>query len=466
MDVKPTVLAIDDEEDFLQGVKEILGRWGFDVDTAMTGYEGLQRVSLYRYDLILLDIIMPLIGGLETLKRLKKIDREVPVIVLTGDGRIDSAVQAMKDGAYDYVTKPVDWEKLHVVIKNAMTVRQLRKEVTRLKNQLQTKYGYSNIIGHSAPMLEIYEALDRIIDSDVTVLIQGESGTGKELLARAIHFNGRRKDKPFVAVNCAAIPDTLLESELFGHERGSFTGAVSRRIGKFEQAHHGTIFLDEIGEMSKVTQSKILRVLQERRFERVGGTQSVSVDVRIISATNKNLEEEVRKGNFREDLFYRISVYPIMLPPLRSRKNDIPELVAYFLEKFNKKLRRKIKSVSDRALEYLMNYHWPGNVRELENVMERSMLNCTGSVLQPEHLPINLVAYSGNPHNDFLHVDFQKAISLTRKIPRWEEVEREVCRLALKLSNENISVAASQLGIGRTTLYRKLKKYNLPFRGV
>jgi len=464
MEIRPTILVIDDEEDFLENVSEILGRWGYEVDTAVTGYEGLQRISLYRYDLVLLDIIMPLINGLETLKRLKKIDRELPVIVLTGDGRIDTAVQAMKDGAYDYLTKPIDWDKLKVIVKNALTIRALTKEVSRLKSQLRTKYGYQNIIGHSAPMIEIYKALDRIIDSDVTVVIQGESGTGKELLARAIHFNGPRRDKPFIAVNCAAIPESLLESELFGHEKGSFTGAIAKRIGKFEQAHKGTIFLDEIGEMSKATQSKILRVLQEKRFERVGGTQSVSVNVRVISATNKNLEEEVKNGNFREDLFYRISVYPITLPPLRERKDDIPELVAYFLEKFNKKLRRKVKSISDRALEYLINYHWPGNVRELENVMERSILNCTGNTLLPEHLPITLVAYDNRSFGDSMRVDFHRAIALARDIPSWEEVEREICRLALKLSNANISVAASRLGIGRTTLYRKLKKYNLQFR--
>ncbi|HDZ10598.1 MAG TPA: sigma-54-dependent Fis family transcriptional regulator [Bacteroidetes bacterium] len=464
MEVKPTILVIDDEEDFLDNIRSILERWGYDVDTAVTGYEGLQRISLYHYDLVLLDIIMPLINGLETLKRLKKIDLELPVLVLTGDGRIDTAVLAMKAGAYDYVTKPIDWEKLKVMVKNAMTIRSLTKEVSRLKNQLHTKYGHQNIIGHSAPMLEIYRALDRIIDSDVTVVIQGESGTGKELLARAIHINGNRKDKPFVAVNCAAIPESLLESELFGHEKGSFTGAIAKRIGKFEQAHKGTIFLDEIGEMSKATQSKILRVLQEKRFERVGGIQPVSVDVRVISATNKNLDEEVKNGNFREDLFYRISVYPVTLPPLRERKDDIPELVAYFLGKFNKKLRRKVKSVSNRALEYLINYQWPGNVRELENVLERSILNCSGNILQAEHLPITLVAYDNRGYNDSMRVDFQRAIALARDIPSWEEVEREICRLALKLSNSNISVAASRLGIGRTTLYRKLKKYNLQFR--
>ncbi|RKY90158.1 hypothetical protein DRQ15_08055, partial [candidate division KSB1 bacterium] len=306
MELKPTILVVDDEEDFLNVVKDMIKKWDYDVDGALTGYEALQRMSLYHYDLVLLDIIMPLIDGLETLKRIRKITREVPVIVLTGDGRIDTAVEAMKIGAHDYITKPIDWNRLKIAVKNAISIRNLRKEISQLKTQLRNKDGYSNIIGHSAKMCEVYQALERVIDSDVTVIIRGESGTGKELLARAIHFNGPRRDHPFVVVNCAAIPESLLESELFGHEKGSFTGAIAKRIGKFVQAHTGTIFLDEIGELSKPTQAKILRVLQEKRFERIGGTQSVEVDVRVISATNKNLEEEVRRGNFREDLYYRI----------------------------------------------------------------------------------------------------------------------------------------------------------------
>ncbi|RKY87851.1 hypothetical protein DRQ11_05240 [candidate division KSB1 bacterium] len=461
MELKPTILVVDDEEDFLNVVKDMIKKWDYDVDGALTGYEALQRMSLYHYDLVLLDIIMPLIDGLETLKRIRKITREVPVIVLTGDGRIDTAVEAMKIGAHDYITKPIDWNRLKFAVKNAISIRNLRKEISQLKTQLRNKDGYSNIIGHSAKMCEVYQALERVIDSDVTVIIRGESGTGKELLARAIHFNGPRRDHPFVVVNCAAIPESLLESELFGHEKGSFTGAIAKRIGKFEQAHKGTIFLDEIGEMSKPTQAKILRVLQEKRFERIGGTQSVEVDVRVISATNKNLEEEVRRGNFREDLYYRISVYPITLPPLRERKEDIPELVAYFLDKFNRKLKRRIRSVSDRALECFLNYKWPGNIRELENILERSMLNCTGDTLLPEHLPITLTAFNSPALANGFAVDFTKAIALAREIPTWEEVEREVCRLALKLTNSNISEAALRLQIGRTTLYRKLKKYNI-----
>ena len=246
MEIKPTILVVDDEEEFLDCVKDILTKWNFEVDTALTGYEALQRMSLYHYDLIILDVIMPLINGLETLKRLKKLDRNIPIIILTADGRIDTAVQAMKSGAYDYITKPVDWDKLKIIVKNAMTVRSLRKEVVRLQNQLRSKYENANIVGNGQKMREVYQSLDRIIDSDVTVIIRGESGTGKELLARAVHFNGHRKNLPFVAVNCAAIPESLLESELFGHEKGSFTGAIAQRLGKFEQAPRGKLFLDEM----------------------------------------------------------------------------------------------------------------------------------------------------------------------------------------------------------------------------
>jgi len=464
MGYKPAVLIVDDEEDFLEMVKDLMTNWGYEADTAQTGLEALQKLSLYRYDVVILDIIMPLINGLETLRRIKRIDRELPVIVLTGDGRLETAVSAMKLGAYDYITKPVDWNKLRITLQNCLEMRNLHKEIARLKTQLKNTAGYDEIIGNSPKMQEVYRHLDRVIHSDVTVLIQGESGTGKELLARAIHYNGPRREYPFVAVNCAAIPETLLESELFGHEKGAFTGAVSRRIGKFEQAHMGTLFLDEIGEMSPATQVKILRVLQEKKFERIGGTRPIEVDVRIISATNKNLEDEVKKGRFRKDLYYRISVYPICIPPLRERREDIPALAVHFLNKFNKKLNKKIRKISHEALKYLMDYDWPGNVRELENVLERSMLNCNGDTLFAEHLPITIITGAEQDSKERSILDFRRALSLTRDIPRWEEVEKEICQLALRLSNKNISHAAQKLGIGRTTFYRKMKKYNIRVR--
>lgn len=458
-----TILAVDDESDFVQTLREILQKHKFHVDTACSGYEALQMLSLGQYDLVILDLSMPLISGIETLKRIKKIDPGLPIIILTGDSRVNKVVEAMKLGAYDYFPKPLEWEKLQISIKNALTTKRLRSEVNRLKSQLKDRYGFEQLIGHSGKMQDVFRSLERVVDTNVTVSVRGESGTGKELLARAIHFNSARKNKPFVVVNCAAIPESLLESELFGHERGSFTGAVSRRIGKFEQADGGTIFLDEIGDMPHSTQVKILRVLQERKFQRVGGTEMVEVDVRVISATNKNLEDEMKKGNFREDLYYRISVYPIYIPPLRKRKEDIPTLVAYFLEKFNNENRRKVKAVSPRTMDYLVNYDWPGNVRELENVLERSFLNSLDGVLLPEHLPITITSYKEDLKNSDTFFDLKKAVALTREITPLRELEKEVLKQALKLTNYNMSNAAAELGIGRTTLYRKLQKYRIRF---
>ncbi len=457
-----TILAVDDELEFLDTLADLLRRRGWFVDTASNGYEALEKVGLTGYSLVILDMFMPLIDGLATLRRIRKIDPALPVVVLTADGRVDTVVEAMKLGAYDYLQKPVDWTRLEVAVNNGLLTRELRGEVSRLRGQLQSRYGFTSMVGHSSKMQAVFRSVDRVIASDVSVMLRGESGTGKELLARAIHFNGPRKDGAFVAVNCAAIPDGLLESELFGHEKGAFTGAVARRIGKFEQADGGTIFLDEVGEMSPATQVKLLRVLQERQIERVGGSGPIDVDVRVISATNKDLEEELRKGRFREDLYYRLNVYPIFLPPLRERREDIPALVGQFLEKYSKRHGRQVRSISAQAMDYLVHYDWPGNVRELENVMERSLLNTTGTTLLPEHLPIFVISSRGGSHGNGQPIDLRTAVRLTREILPLREVEKEVLAHAVKLSNYNLSHAASVLGIGRTTLYRKLEKYNIP----
>ncbi len=459
-----SILVVDDEEEFVGVLSEILEKWGYQVQACGSGYEALQLLSLQPYDLVILDLCMPLISGIDTLKRIKRIDPGLPVIILTGDQRVPTVVEAMKLGAYDYFAKPIEWEKLQIAIKNALVTKSLRSEVTRLKGQLKDRYRFDNIIGNCSKMQEVFRCVERVLDSNVTVCIRGESGTGKELLAKAIHFNGPRRDRPFVAVNCAAIPESLLESELFGHERGAFTGAVARRIGKFEQANGGTLFLDEIGDMPFATQVKILRVLQERRFQRVGGNETVEVDVRVMSATNKNLEEEMRQGRFREDLYYRISVYPIFVPPLRKRVEDIPALAAFFLEKFNKENRRKVKAVAPRTLDYLMKYDWPGNVRELENVLERSFLNCSDGVLLPEHLPITITSHKADAHDGDSYIDLKKVVSLTKTITPLKELEKEVLAQALRLTNYNMSSAATELGIGRTTLYRKLQKYRIELR--
>ncbi len=459
-----SILAIDDETDFVDTVSAILTKHEYSVDTSCSGYEALQMLSIRTYDLVLLDLNMPLISGIDTLKRIQKIDPGLPVIILTGDSRVGTVVDAMKLGAYDFFPKPLDWEKLEIAIKNALITKELRGEVSRLKGQLKNKYSFDQIVGNSKSMQDVFRSLERVVETNVTVSIRGESGTGKELLARSIHFSGLRKQKPFVAVNCAAIPESLLESELFGHEKGAFTGAIARRVGKFEQADGGTLFLDEIGDMPHSTQVKILRVLQERRFQRVGGTETVEVDVRVISATNKNLEEEMKEGNFREDLYYRINVYPIFVPPLRKRREDIPALAGFFLEKYNQQYRKKIKAILPQTMDYLMNYEWPGNVREFENILERSFLHASNGVLAAEHLPITITSFKESLNSSDSFIDLKKVVSLTKQITPLKDLEKEVLQQALKLTNYNMSSAALELGIGRTTLYRKLEKYNIPLR--
>ena len=459
-----SILAVDDEADFVDALSSILTKHEYSVDTSCSGYEALQMLSIRPYDLVLLDLTMPLISGIDTLKRIQRIDPGLPVIILTGDSRVGTVVDAMKLGAYDFFPKPLDWERLEIAIKNALVTKELRGEVSRLQGQLKSKYSFKQIIGNSKSMQDVFRSLERVVEANVTVSIRGESGTGKELLARSIHFNGHRKQKAFVAVNCAAIPESLLESELFGHEKGAFTGAIARRAGKFEQADGGTLFLDEIGDMPHSTQVKILRVLQERQFQRVGGTETVEVDVRVISATNKNLEEEMKKGNFREDLYYRINVYPIFVPPLRKRREDIPALAAFFLGKYNKEYRRKVKSILPQTLDYLMNYEWPGNVRELENVLERSFLHASDGVLAAEHLPITITSFKEDLNSGDSFINLKKVVSLTRQITPLKDLEKEVLQQAIKLTNYNMSNAALELGIGRTTLYRKLEKYGITLR--
>ncbi|MCH8980463.1 sigma-54-dependent Fis family transcriptional regulator [candidate division KSB1 bacterium] len=459
-----SILAVDDEADFVDSLSSILTKHEYSVDTSCSGYEALQMLSIRPYDLVLLDLTMPLISGIDTLKRIQRIDPGLPVIILTGDSRVGTVVDAMKLGAYDFFPKPLDWERLEIAIKNALITKELRGEVSRLQGQLKSKYSFKQIIGNSKSMQDVFRSLERVVEANVTVSIRGESGTGKELLARSIHFNGLRKQKPFVAVNCAAIPESLLESELFGHEKGAFTGAIARRAGKFEQADGGTLFLDEIGDMPHSTQVKILRVLQERQFQRVGGTETVEVDVRVISATNKNLEEEMKKGNFREDLYYRINVYPIFVPPLRKRREDIPALAAFFLGKYNKEYRRKVKAILPQTLDYLMNYEWPGNVRELENVLERSFLHASDGVLAAEHLPITITSFKEDLNSGDSFINLKKVVSLTRQITPLKDLEKEVLQQAIKLTNYNMSNAALELGIGRTTLYRKLEKYGITLR--
>jgi DNA-binding NtrC family response regulator len=420
------------------------------VESAAHGDEALSKAKESMPDLIFMDLKMPGMDGIETLKQIKSHDHNLPIIMISGHGDIETAVEAMKAGAYDFITKPFEVNELLIKARNAIRNKLLLDEVGTLKFELEKKYQFENMIGKSSRMAKVFEGIENVLNSDVTVLIQGESGTGKELVSKAIHYNGFRKDKPFVVVNCGAIPETLLESELFGHEKGAFTGALERRMGKFEKADGGTIFLDEIGELSQATQVKLLRTLQEREVERVGGSERIRVDVRIISATNKDLKKEIAEGKFREDLYYRIAVFPIVLPPLLEHKEDIPLLIAHFLKIYNERTGKKINGVSEKAMNVLMSYTWPGNIRELENVIERAVVLVKDSVIQAEHLPREL--------RSALREGRGKG---SGEILSLEKVEEKTMREAIAATSGNVSQAARKLGIGRATFYRKAKKFGI-----
>ncbi|NOY78242.1 MAG: sigma-54-dependent Fis family transcriptional regulator [Calditrichaeota bacterium] len=449
------VLIVDDDVNIRKMIEINLKKDKmYDIISAANGESCLKIMHETIPDLVLLDIQMPGIDGIETLRRIKQENPKIPVVMMSAHGTIETAVKSMQLGAFDFITKPFSGDRLRLTVKNAIENSSLKAEVDRLRQELQERYQFKNIIGESGPMQEVFKAIKKVTDSNVTVLLQGESGTGKELIARAIHFESeKRRNKPFVAVNCSALPESLLESELFGHEKGSFTGASGRRIGKFEQADGGTIFLDEIGEMSPSTQVKILRVLQEREFERVGGNELIHVNVRVISATNKNLEEAIKKGEFREDLYYRLSVFPIVIPPLRERKEDIPLLAQYFISKYAQREEKDVQELSSDALELLTAYHWPGNVRELENAIERAVILASSEQILPKDLPANIRAIG----------EKKMAEPGTGPLNNWiEKLEEEALRKALLESEGNVSLTARKLGIGRATIYRKAKKYGLP----
>lgn len=451
---KYNILIVDDDRNICKMIEASLRKERkFNVKTVLNGEASLQAVRKDPPDLVLMDIQMPGIDGIETLKQIKQEDPNIPVVMMSAHGTIERAVKSMKLGAYDFMTKPFARDRLLVTVNNALMTSSLKREVAQLKSELKSKFHFDNIIGQSGAMQEIFRAIEKVVDSNVTVLIQGESGTGKELVARAIHYNSRtRANKAFVAVNCTALPESLLESELFGHEKGAFTGASGRRIGKFEQANGGTLFLDEIGLMTPTTQSKVLRVLQEREFERVGGNDLIKVDVRVISATNKDLEEAMKTIEFREDLYYRLSVFPIKLPSLRDRKEDIPLLSNHFLKKYNDQEAKEIEGISSDALDLLMAYNWPGNVRELENAIERAVVLATTKEIQARDLP-NAVRSLGE----------KRIYESDNTLASWiEKLEEDALRQALLECEGNISRTAKKLGIGRATIYRKAKKYGLP----
>jgi len=448
------ILVVDDDKNIGKLIKSILLlEKNYEVVNVINGEACLKFIEEQLPDLVIMDIQMPGIDGIEALKKIKEFDSRVPVVMMSAHGSIEKAVKSMKLGAYDFITKPLDQDRLLITVKNALMTSSLKQEVDDLKSELKQKYTFSNIVGQSGVMQEVFKSVEKVVNSNVTVLIQGESGTGKELIARAIHYHSKiRANKAFVAVNCTALPESLLESELFGHEKGSFTGASGRRIGRFEQANNGTIFLDEVGLMTPTTQAKVLRVLQEREFERVGGTDLIKVDVRVISATNRDLEDAMKKGEFREDLYYRISVFPIRLPSLRERKEDIPLLAAHFLKKYCDQENKQIEGISPEALELLMAYNWPGNVRELENAIERAVVLSNDDEITAKELP-SAVRSLGE----------KKLYETDNTLSSWiEKLEEEALRQALLENEGNISKTAKKLGIGRATIYRKAKKYGLP----
>ena len=444
------ILIIDDEKNMRWALGKALEKEGFEVLEAENGIEGLDKLQKNNPSLILLDLRMPKKDGMQTLKEIKEINTEIPVIILTAHGTMDLAIEAMKLGALDFLSKPFELEKVKIIIKNALNLWELKDQVSYLKEELRVNTG-QRIIGSSKKMKDIMEMVDRVAKTNANILILGESGTGKEVIANAIHYSSDRNNNSYVKVNCGAIPENLIESELFGYEKGAFTGAVSRKLGKFERAHKGTIFLDEIGELTLPLQVKILRVLQQKEFERVGGSENIKVDVRIIAATNKDLMKMVETGQFREDLYYRLNVIPITLPPLRERVEDIPELVDYFLEKYSMELGKKTVKMSDSTKKKLCGYTWKGNIRELENVIERMVILSENNYITEQDIPLHLPKNQGSTNN----------IVLPPEGVNLEDVEKELIIQALKRTDNNQTHAAKLLGITRHTLLYRMEKYGV-----
>jgi DNA-binding NtrC family response regulator len=443
---KERILVVDDEKI----VRESLFHWfqeeGYQVDTAEDGETALRIFDKNKFDLLLVDMKMPGMSGLELLSKVKEIDKDTIVILITAFASVPTAIKALKDGAYDYVTKPVDPDELEHLVKKALEQKSLRVENEQLKGNIDEIIKPDNLIGESSQMKKIYELIHTVAPTDTTVMIRGESGTGKELVAKAIHINSRRKYFPIIPVNCGALAESILESELFGHEKGAFTGAQFKRKGKFEMADGGTIFLDEIGSVSPKMQVELLRVIESKQFSRVGGNQIIKSDFRVIIATNESLEDLVKQGKFREDLYYRLNVFSIIIPPLRERTGDIPVLAFYFLNNFCNSMNKNIKNISPEAMEFLTKYDWPGNVRELENAIERAVVVGKGDTIKVDDLPF--------------HVSSSQSANLDGDNSMTAMEKKHIARV-LNENNWNISRSALELEIDRVTLYNKINKYGL-----
>jgi two-component system, NtrC family, response regulator HydG len=446
------ILIVDDDNSHRQMLAAVLSADGYDVKQADSGLAAVAAVEAQFYDLILMDIRMEGLDGIAAQKQIKAISPGIPVIMMTGYASVKTAVEALKEGAFDYLTKPIDIDELKILVRQTLKHHQLEQENQLLKDRLGDRFDFGGIIGHGEAMQHIFETLELVAPTEASVLITGESGTGKELIANAIHHNSPRREQPFIKINCAALPETLLESELFGHEKGAFTGAASRKQGRFQLADKGSILLDEIGEMSPATQAKILRVLQEQEFESLGGTHTIKVDTRVIAATNKKLEEEIAVGRFREDLYYRLNVIPIRIPSLRERREDIPILADHFLKQYAQKNHRLIKGLSPLALDVLMRYNWSGNVRELENVMERAVILARGDIITPTEFPEALNAHES------LDIPFETDIYVGKPL---KEVEKDLILKTLEQAGGNRTHASKILGISRRTLQLKLKEYGV-----
>ncbi|MDY6789650.1 MAG: sigma-54 dependent transcriptional regulator [Thermodesulfobacteriota bacterium] len=454
MNNKSDILVVDDDSAHRTMLKTLLSGWQYNIIEADDGSTAIKQVKQRPFDLVLMDVRMLKVSGLEALDEIKAFNPAIPVIIMTAYSSLETAVEAIKKGAYDYLTKPLDFDKLKIIIKRAMEHIRLKEENRILKESLGRHFDRQNIIGKSPAMINLLETVAQVAASEATVLINGESGTGKELIAGAIHFNSPRKDGPFVRINCAAITETLLESELFGHEKGAFTGADKRKDGRFVQAHKGSLFLDEVSEMSLAMQVKLLRVLQEREITRVGGDGAIKVDVRVIGATNRDLMTMITEGSFREDLFYRLNVISLDIPPLRKRRDDIVLLAQHFLQDFAAKNRKQIKGFTPKAIDHLIRYDWPGNVRELMNSVERAVVLARGEYIDRKNLAIMQTPLDWTVKSTPVLEDINEMTTL-------EDMERRVVIKTLKAANGNKSESARRLGITRKTLHKKLKKYGI-----